>query len=249
MLAVQAEAGDALPQATALRLHQVAYRACRALGAVDEALLHLEQCDLLQRTRSARQLRAQSVLMVTRIEAERARQHARDAEARAAEQARHARQDALTGLGNRRQLDEMLPPLLAAAAARHQPLALAMVDVDHFKLANDHHGHRVGDLVLVELANLLRDNTRSTDLVCRMGGEEFMLVLPDMHADEALQTCERLRRQVQQQRWSALSPGLAVTVSIGLVQAPPYDMTTLYEQADRALYRAKDSGRNRVCSA
>ena len=241
---VDADAAAALPMATRFRLHQTLYRACRSLGRVDEALAQLERYEQLQRERAAHQLRAQSVQLVTRAEAEHERQAARIARAHAALMTVHAGQDALTGLGNRRHLDEHLPRLLAAARAR--PLALAMVDIDRFKLINDRHGHLCGDRVLVAVAQLLRENTRSADLLARIGGEEFIIVLPDMPPERALEACERLRECICNHPWHPLAEGLDVTVSIGLTSAPPYEATALYDRADRALYQAKQGGRNRV---
>lgn len=243
----------AVPQATLIRLHQALYRANRSLGQVDDALDHHERAEILQRQRAARQLRAQSRLLVTRVEAEqnrlqaeRARLEAQAERERATELARHASQDALTGLGNRRHLDEQLPQLLVQAQARQQDMALAIVDLDHFKQVNDRHGHRVGDQVLVQLAQMLRENTRSGDLIARIGGEEFLLALPQTDLVRATEVCERLRDSVQAHDWANLAEGLAVTVSIGLAQAPPYDAPGLFDHADRALYRAKQAGRNRV---
>ncbi len=241
---VDADAGAALPMSTRFRLHQTLYRACRSLGQVDKALAQLERYEQLQRERGARQLRAQSVQLVTRVEADHERQAARIARAHAALMTVHAGQDALTGLGNRRHLDSHLPRLLAATRAR--PLALAMVDIDSFKLINDRHGHLCGDRVLVAVAQLLRENTRSADLLARIGGEEFIIVLPDMPPERALEACERLRERICNHPWSPLAEGLDVTVSIGLTSAPPYEATVLYDRADRALYHAKQGGRNRV---
>lgn len=254
LTALQSEAGAAMPQATRLRLHQTRWRACQALGRFEDAFWHLHHSDRLQRERATLQLRAQSQLLVTRAEAERARQQARSAQAQADEQARHARLDALTGLANRRQVDERLPGLLAQAARSGRPLALALVDADHFKRVNDRHGHRRGDQVLVALARLLREGTRDGpgggaaggDLLARLGGEEFLIVLPDTAPELARQICERLRQRVEAHAWAALARGLQVTVSIGLAHAPPHEAAALFEQADRALYRAKQDGRNRV---
>ena len=253
-----ADSGQALSQATRIRLHHALYQACRRLGLTEPALHHLERYEHLQRERAARQLRAQSAQLVTRVEAERARQDAHTARAQAAVMALHASQDPLTGLGNRRYLDEHLPPLLASAATAAQPLALAMIDLDHFKEINDRFGHPCGDRVLTVVAQLLRENTRGADLLARIGGEEFMVVLPDMPPARAREVCERLCERVRNHPWASLATGLAdglahglahglaVSVSIGLTQAPPYEAGALYALADQALYRAKLAGRNQV---
>ncbi|HSI56734.1 MAG TPA: GGDEF domain-containing protein [Ideonella sp.] len=247
------EGADGLPHATLIRLHAALHRACRATGRIEQALDHLERAELLQRQRAARQLRAQSELLVTRVEAEqnrlqaeRARLEAQTERARATELALRASQDPLTSLGNRRYLDERLPALLAGAEEQAQPLAVAVVDIDHFKLINDHHGHLTGDRVLAALAQMLREGTRSGDLLARMGGEEFLIALPDTPLDRASEVCSRLRQRVAEHAWDLLAPRLRVTISIGLSHAPAYDVASLYERADRALYRAKQAGRNRV---
>lgn len=243
----------AVPQATLIRLHLALYLACRQLGLVEEALVHHEAAERLQRQRAALQLRAQSRLLVTRVEAEQtrrqaefARREAQDAQARAAELALHAQQDALTGLGNRRHFNHALPGLLDQSERTQQPLVLAVMDIDHFKAVNDRFGHRVGDEVLVHLAQLLRLHTRTGDLLARFGGEEFVLVLPNTSQPGAEAVCERLRQHVAEHAWSGIAPGLAVTVSLGLAATPPYGGEGLFDRADRALYEAKQQGRNRL---
>ena len=242
-----------VPVATRIRLHQVRYRAHKAQGALAEALQEHEAGDRLLRRRQAQQVRAQAQMMVTRTEAERSRLQAERAQleaqlarARAAELALRASQDALTGLGNRRLLDEQLPLMLRQAQEQSREIALVLIDIDHFKAINDRHGHRVGDQVLVALAQCLRQGTRSADLLARIGGEEFLVALPDADLCRATEACERLRERVERFDWGSVQPGLAVTVSIGLAMAPPHDPGVLFDQADRALYRAKQAGRNRV---
>jgi diguanylate cyclase len=248
--------GDDAPPATAVRAHDAARRACRALGHFEAALHHFEVCERLERRRTVTQLRAQSELFVTRSEAEHARRAAERARreaslqsARAAEYEQRAEHDALTGLGNRRHLERRAAELLPLMNAEQAPLALAELDLDHFKRVNDERGHAAGDVVLVALAQLLRDSVRGEDVLVRMGGEEFVLVMPRMSAAGAVEVCERLRQRVAAHRWAG-EPDLQVTLSIGLVVQPPRpmiaDMTTLIEQADAALYRAKAAGRNRV---
>ncbi len=248
------QAGAAMQQQTAIRAHHAAYRACRVLGGFEEALRHFEVVERTERRRATAQLRAQSQLFVTRTEsqqaqwqAEQARLEAQRQRARAAEFAETAERDPLTGLGNRRHLARRCAELLPAAEREGRPLAVAQLDVDHFKVINDSHGHATGDRVLVSLAQLLRDNTRNRDVLVRHGGEEFVLVMPGMSLDGAAEVCERLRDCVASHAWGdAAVAGLKVTVSIGVTAAPNYEIAQLLQHADEALYRAKRDGRNRV---
>ena len=253
-LALLAEMGPAPPQQTAMRAHSSAYRACRALHQHELALVHLEATERLERLRTTAQLRAQSQLFVTRTEARQSRLQAEHARAdamrhseRAAEFAAAAERDPLTGLGNRRHLDRRYAELLPAAAREQQPLSLALVDIDHFKAVSDQHGHAVGDQVLVVVAQLLREYTRVGDVIARHGGEEFVIVLPGMDCDGAVEVCERLRERVLSHPWALIGgPEGGVTVSIGLSCAPPLELRQLLHRADQALYAAKRGGRNRV---
>lgn len=253
-LLVDLQPGD--PRATLIRVRHGLYRACRELGRHEEALRHLERCQQMERHRTTQQLKAQSELFVTRFEAEQSRQLAErarlDAQAqrtRAAEFEAHALRDQLTGLGNRRHLDRELPVVLEAANDLSLPVTLALIDVDHFKLVNDQFGHAVGDQVLVALAQMLREKTRASDLLARIGGEEFLVALPDTAPERAAEVCERLRLAVQNYEWDQLAGGLAVTLSVGVAHAPPYSSQVLFERADAAMYRAKQGGRNRVAQA
>ena len=137
------------------------------------------------------------------------------------------------------------------AAERHaRPLALAQLDLDHFKAVNDRHGHAVGDKVLVAVAQLLRENMRTDDVLVRHGGEEFVLVLPGLSLDAAAEVCERLRERVANYPWQAIcGAAIPVTISIGLAAAAPYQLEALLQRADEALYRAKNSGRTRLVCA
>ncbi len=231
---------------TLTRVHEALYRAWRTLGEPARALANLERYEALERQRLVAQLKAQSLLFVTRVEAERARLEVQVERLRAAEFEADAQRDQLTGLGNRRFLEKRLPMVFAEAANSGQPLTAALLDLDHFKQVNDRFGHAVGDQVLVQMGELLRASTRAGDVLARLGGEEFLVILTAASLPVAQEVCERLRARVQRHDWSALADGLAVTLSIGLASAPPYDLQQLTEAADRALYRAKDAGRNRV---
>lgn len=241
------------PRATLVRTHHALYRACRRLGRTDEALEQLEHYERLERGRAVAQLKAQSALFITRVEAEQTRQDAERARRevtlereRAASHAAEALRDPLTALGNRRLLDQRLPEMLASARRRQQPLCAAVIDLDHFKRTNDHFGHAVGDQVLQAIAEILRRGTRDTDLLVRLGGEEFLVALPDTRVERAVEVCERMREQVAAYPWQGLAPGLRVTLSAGIALNGDDDAPGLLERADRAMYQAKAAGRNRT---
>ena len=161
--------------------------------------------------------------------------------------------DGLTGLHNRRYLDNHMKLLIDRATARGRPLSVCITDIDRFKLVNDTYGHDAGDAVLREFANRVRSAVRGADLACRYGGEEFVLVMPDTSAEMAAGVAERLRTIVEREPFRV--PGtdvfLPVTASIGLASMMPAGDSpeALLKRADEALYEAKRSGRNRVVSA
>jgi diguanylate cyclase (GGDEF)-like protein len=123
-----------------------------------------------------------------------------------------------------------------------------VLDVDHFKSVNDAFGHAVGDQVLVRVAQACKQALRRFDMMGRLGGEEFLVVLPDTTLEVALQIAERLRRRVESLPMGNLAPGLRITASVGaaLGDHEADDMAELVRRADNAMYRAKDAGRNRV---
>jgi diguanylate cyclase (GGDEF)-like protein len=156
--------------------------------------------------------------------------------------------DPLTGLYNRRFVDDRLPVLLQRAAEVAAPLSVALVDLDHFKLINDTHSHEVGDTVLRRVGALLTEVVGESGYVARMGGEEFLLLLPNTDAAVALVRCEEARSALAAYPWEPLTAALPVRASIGTTTAVGGGVTqaTLLAQADRNLYRAKRSGRDRV---
>jgi len=161
---------------------------------------------------------------------------------------RQAREDALTGLPNRRAFDEALARDFARSQRSGHPLCLVVLDIDHFKSVNDRHSHSVGDAVLVEVAELLASACRDSDMPARTGGEEFAVLLNDTGLAEGAQVCARLRGLFHDHgEWAGIA-GLKVTFSAGLVELERDDRTPklLYQRADRALYRAKSEGRDRT---
>ncbi|WP_252273903.1 sensor domain-containing diguanylate cyclase [Pseudomonas subflava] len=158
--------------------------------------------------------------------------------------------DALTGLHNRRFLDETLRRELLRAARKQSSVAVVLLDVDHFKRFNDTFGHEAGDLVLRHLALEMKRNVRTSDLACRYGGEEFCLVMPEISREDAIERCESLRLSVSrlQVRYGGQPLG-PINISLGLAWFPQdgEQMDALLHAADLALYQAKRGGRNRLC--
>jgi diguanylate cyclase (GGDEF)-like protein len=162
---------------------------------------------------------------------------------------RKASLDWLTGLYNRRWLDEVLPRQMRRSTGCGTALSMILIDVDHFKQFNDTYGHQAGDFVLFALARLMRQHLRPTDMTARYGGEEFVAVLPDTDREGAYTVAERLRESVSE--FPLVLPDetrlSGVTISMGVAEMEPgQTMEKFIEQADVALYRAKASGRNRT---
>ena len=168
----------------------------------------------------------------------------RDLEARARVLLRFAEQDALTGLDNRRAIEQFCASLRST-----DQVCLVLVDVDHFKAVNDRHGHLVGDVVLREVGAVLSGSVRSVDRVARWGGEEFLVALPRGSAVLGAEAAARLRRRIEEHAWSAHAPGLRLTVSAGVSAGPAGDFAAVLARADAALYAAKGAGRNRVVAS
>ena len=158
--------------------------------------------------------------------------------------------DALTGLHNRRYMERHLGTLVEQATLRGKPLSVLILDIDHFKSVNDTYGHDVGDEVLREFAARIRKNVRGIDLTCRLGGEEFVVIMPDTDAGVASIVAERIRARVAGEPFPIQkgSRAIDITVSIGMAQCRLSDdgAEPLVKRADQALYQAKRSGRNRV---
>ena len=154
--------------------------------------------------------------------------------------------DGLTGLPNKRAVTDTLKRMFAQAATERSPLALLMLDLDHFKLVNDQRGHAVGDQVLANVGAVMRGATRARDFAGRNGGEEFAILLPDTEIPAALRIAERVRAAIAEM--SLPGTDVAVTVSVGVAGYPEHASTPdrLARLADAALYLAKREGRNRV---
>jgi diguanylate cyclase (GGDEF)-like protein len=157
--------------------------------------------------------------------------------------------DPLTGCMNRRALEARLKSDWRLAKRRGTHIALAAIDLDHFKQINDSRGHPVGDIVLQQLAGIMKATARDTDAVARFGGDEFVILLPDTAWQGALTFAERLRRRVDDFTFGPPGSPMAITISVGVALArgtDPLSPEELLKEADRSLYKAKQQGRNRV---
>jgi diguanylate cyclase (GGDEF)-like protein len=219
-------------------------QACAALSRPVEALHWLEayRADTGRAHARGRELWAEMFVQRSRL---------REAERQAAMLRRHALEDPLTGLGNRRSAERRLGGLRLG----EEPLSLAVVDVDRFKEVNDDRSHSHGDAVLRRVADLLREHSRTGDEVYRWAGDEFLVVLPTATEEQAVGVMERLRTAVADASWGDLQLSSPVTVSVGVATAPavteetegaPVGWRALFDTADLHLFSAKRGGRNRV---
>ena len=157
--------------------------------------------------------------------------------------------DSLTELPNRRGFDLLAAQAMHEAQREPKPLTALLLDLDHFKALNDTYGHLAGDQVLIGFARDLQSCLRHSDIVCRWGGEEFIVLLKDTDGETGLMIAEKIRQHVEQQLYAYNDHALRLTVSIGLTTLQPEDtLHTLLSRADHAMYRAKQSGRNRTCA-
>ena len=161
-----------------------------------------------------------------------------------------ANRDALTGLYNRHYLDATIERELLRCKREGRDMGLMLIDIDHFKRINDSHGHQAGDEVLRQLAQLLLEHSRAADIICRYGGEEFLLLLPGMQPAVALSRAENYRAMLEQTVVHFGDQEIKVTLSVGLASYPRDGESSdaLIAKADKALYQAKSEGRNRVAT-
>lgn len=229
----------------------------RRCGRLEEALRLFELRHQLMQAHYKRRVRMVTHAAEIWVEAEAARQQARAAIQREAELLRsqaallaraeqlhqEAMRDGLTELLNRRGFEQAA----ALVVEREDRCCVALVDADHFKRVNDQHGHHVGDLVLQQLAASLSSQVRASDILARIGGEEFVLLLPSTELQEATQLCERIRQAIMAHDWTGVRQGLHVTISIGVTQGVNKEgLAQVLHRADLAMYDAKAAGRNCV---
>lgn len=205
-----------------------------------------------ERTRALQEANAQLSGLVDRLEAQMAESRRLGAELVSSNEnlRQQAMTDALTGLPNRRHALERLAQLWSESVRHGTPLACIMIDADGFKTVNDTYGHDAGDSVLCELAHLLRSHTRLEDMVCRLGGDEFLILCPQTELNGAVRLAEHLREKASTLQVHLGTGEWHGSLSLGVAERTPYCARAddLINQADKALYLAKRSGRNRVAT-
>ncbi len=224
---------------------------CEARQDWQRALEHFKHYHALQQETQLRAGPYKLQAMEMQLEVEKARmenaqlrrKHANEKQERHRVE-RMASEDALTGLLNRRGLEQSADSLLIGDGS---PVSALMIDVDHFKAINDAWGHEAGDKVLRQVAALLKSGCRQGDLVSRWGGEEFAVLLQNRDGRQGAEVAERLRRLVEGWTWARIAPEIAITISIGVAQyRAEDDLASVFLRADEKLYEAKHAGRNRV---
>lgn len=208
--------------------------------------------EIMQETRHIQSQAGQSRDMLTeaRHQVELAEQRIRQLEAELVQAGEKVREDQLTGTLNRHGLDEVLDREISSLQRNSQTLAVALLDIDNFKLLNDTYGHQAGDGALVHLAKLISDTIRPTDSVARLGGEEFLIVLPNSTVDESVAVIQRLQRHLTKHFFLHDNQNLVITFSAGVtVHIPGEPRNALIARADKAMYAAKSAGKNRVVAA
>lgn len=154
--------------------------------------------------------------------------------------------DPLTGIYNRRYFDLYMKKVIPLSKRTNNPLSLIMIDIDHFKKVNDNYGHLCGDEALKHISDIIKSNVRNSDAYIRLGGEEFVIILPRTLLDEAQILAERIREAVEQSDFIYHSEHIPISISLGVSQYEGEQVEAFIETADKALYSAKNNGRNQV---
>jgi diguanylate cyclase len=208
--------------------------------------------ELLRETRQVQEdtLKTRDRMLQAHQEVQEAEQRIRELETQLQQMSELAREDQLTGSLNRRGLDDVFERELARADRRGTPLCVALLDLDNFKKLNDTYGHLAGDAALRHLVGVVKNSLRTMDVIARLGGEEFVILLPETPVEAAAQTMTRLQRELTRHFFLHENEKLLITFSAGVaLRLPGEDQTALVHRADRAMYKAKHSGKNRVVIA
>ncbi|NLC23933.1 MAG: diguanylate cyclase, partial [Oxalobacter sp.] len=186
----------------------------------------------------------------TRKRVEEAETRVRDLEGQLEQMSELVREDMLTGSLNRRGLEDAFDREIARAERQQTPLCVAMLDLDNFKILNDTHGHLAGDDALIHLVRVVKQTLRPTDVIARYGGEEFVILFPETQLNDAIFTMQRLQRELTKHFFMHNNERILITFSAGVaLHKPNEDWDTVTHRADKAMYAAKKSGKNRVLAA
>ena len=248
-----AEEGESQPNI--YEVHLALSEVHKALGRFEEALFHFEAFHRVQEAVFEKRSKDRVQHLMIQFDVERLQQERTLVQGQNAELERLNREleqlsirDGLTGVYNRRHLDKELAREFERATRYALPLSVMMCDIDFFKRINDTFSHATGDEVLKILAKLFGENTRENDLVARYGGEEFAVVFPETGLERAAEAAEKIRRTIEAYPWATAHPDLRVTVSIGVASGTAFENADKFlDKADKELYQAKHSGKNRVC--
>jgi len=194
--------------------------------------------------------RSRDDVLQSQHQVQRAEEQIRDLQSELARVSAKVREDQLTGALNRRGLEEEFERACAASARRGEPLSVALLDIDNFKSLNDTHGHQTGDDALVHLAKVIKATVRPTDVVCRYGGEEFVVLLPGSGLEDSVAVITRLQRELTKRFFLRDNQRLLLTFSAGVAERrAPETRDETIGRADAAMYAAKRSGKNRVVAS
>jgi diguanylate cyclase len=230
------------------------------IGGYSEKISHAENItdlnavldEVLRETRAiqAEALKSRDRMILARQEVQEAEQRIHSLEAKLQHMSELVREDQLTGSLNRRGLDDVFERETARSDRRGTPLCVALLDLDDFKRLNDTYGHQAGDSALRHLVKIVKDTLRSMDVIARFGGEEFLILLPETTVEAASQTMTRLQRELTKHFFMADNEKVLITFSAGVaLRQPNEDQASLVKRADRAMYEAKKTGKNRVVVA
>lgn len=207
---------------------------------------------ILDETRTVQKetMRSHDIMVTAQKDVKEAEDRIKELEAKLAHMSELVREDQLTGSLNRRGLDDIFEREADRADRRGTPLCAAMLDLDNFKKLNDTHGHAAGDVALVHLVRIVKQTLRSIDVIARYGGEEFLIVMPETTLEEAAQAMSRVQRELTTHFFTANDQRLFITFSAGVaLRAPRETQDAFIKRADKAMYEAKKSGKNRVVKA
>ena len=222
----------------------------RHAGDITELNEVLDQVLSETRQAQAEALASRDRMLAAHREVQEAESKIRELEAKLQQMSELVREDQLTGTLNRRGLDDVFERESARADRRNTPLCVALLDLDNFKRLNDTYGHLAGDNALRHLAKVVKNTLRSIDVIARFGGEEFMIMLPETPVDAAVLTMVRLQRELTKHFFMHENEKLLITFSAGVaLRLPNEDQASLLARVDRAMYQAKQTGKNRVVVA